>query len=349
MANAEIFAISFVLLMIDRVHSYKSRLQDGPPVEYKIHLQVLNVSLSMNSYWSAFFSEKLDKNNSLKQPDEEFCMPLMDPNSIHIDTFETIKLIVDKCSHSGMYIEYGVKLLSQSVQCFFYRIARLHMAAMNNKLYDSNDEFEKFVTNLLVDYRLITDKFTVVRAPLKKFLELIVYIHDIAYILSKYPGDTIPLDVKEKITKVSKKLLMRIDEDFKMCAIKTTNWHDDKRNRILNLEGLTNDIVPDDNAENVTSENIPSSSEAQAMDSVVSKADDLRKVMTSVFENMFVREMPSEVWNDVFIANILFKESDVQNFINNSPKLQNKVQEYNFEEEEEEEDNENIDIEIEYI
>lgn len=370
MENPLVITACFAVLMIGSISGYKGELVNGLPVKFQNQLEVLKLAVSMNDVWSEIFSEKVTKDiESSEHPDPEICMSMKNPESESIDTFEVIKKILENCHHSGLFVEYGMKLLGHSVKCFFLRFAKIHMSTVEMKSYDSSVQFTEFVQNLLVDYRTIADKLAAVSSDLTNILELANYYRDMVNLSSKYTSDTFPIDLKSRITVVSNKLWKRINEEFGKCACKSTEWFDNENNEIVNLKDIKEidfdaekrkkkekkkkkknkdkenndeekkndkkkkkekDKKKNKNKDKGEAKEVSSDGQTESddekpkekkkdkekkkekkdkkkkikKDPIISHAEELRNIMSRVFDKLQISEMSQGTWEDIFTAYI---------------------------------------------
>lgn len=129
----------------------------------------------MNTECSYGFSEKLKKvTNVKKQLDSDTCIFLTDPTTEFINTFEVIQKILEHCAWSVMYVEYGVYYFVGSFAPVFllqvYAIPFDHRRDNNDK---NTGSFDRFIDDLLDNYRLLIDKLAVVSANLRIPIQLI--------------------------------------------------------------------------------------------------------------------------------------------------------------------------------
>lgn len=272
---------------------YTGQLMDDVSPKYKKNLEILKLTMALNIEWSAIWSEKLKPARDLSQPNPSFCMQLnpVENDTAPIETYKIINTIVSKCSFSGMYLSYGLKLLSHSIMCFFQKHALVHLETVDIFLGNITDNFKEYLRTIMNDYEIIAAKFAAVDASLKILVQLVSFFHEVQTGLTT--GSTQKYESLKKMCKKKRKIL--IAESNKYCAVSTSVWYDRPNKRFVELNV----------AKEATAEKIPS-------DEVLSKAEELRLIMINIFNGMSFEEMPESVWKIIFNDNIYVKNTDFQ-------------------------------------
>lgn len=284
---------SFLFVIVGGAVSYTGQIIDEVSPKYQNHLNILKLTMALNIDWSPVWSEKLKPVSDLSQPNPSFCTQLIlkENNTAPIETYKMIDAIVSKCSFSGMYLSYGLKLLSHSIMCFFQKHALVHLETVDIFLGNKTDRFQTYLQQILKDYETIAAKLAAVGASLKNLVQLVSFLHEVQTEMTtdgKSKRESLRKNCKKK-----RKLLTA--EHQKYCAVSTSVWYDRPNMKLVELN-VTKEA---------TDKKIPS-------DQVLSKAEELRLIMINVFNEMHFREMPEDIWKIIFSDNIYVKKSDFQ-------------------------------------
>lgn len=317
-----------VLLVVRDGLCYTGELMDGLPVEYQKRLQLLQHALAYENRWSPIWSEKLKPDApGLQQPDPEFCTNLIPDVAERrsVDTFAVIKEIVNTCWFSGMYVGYGLNLLSRSVRCFHHRHARLQLAAIDHMMPDANEEtVERYLRNVVTDYQLATDKLAAVESSLKHSVQLVTFYNDVANKLSEIAADVNGDGLRGNVKKAAKKIRKIVESDFKKyCAVPVTDkWYDDKTGNFVDMAEIRAEDVkparsPEDPASSTAEDAVPPASEGRSsvlavLTGAPSRIEYLRQIMRRTFDGLLIELMPQKIWSDIFFNQILMKAIDLQ-------------------------------------
>jgi len=255
--------------------------------EHDYYLEIINRSLAMNDRWSAVFSETLNA-NAFEHPDETFCERVVPVDANIIDTFQAVRTIASKCSHTGMYVKYGVKLLQHSATCFFYRVAVVHLSvtkAVTKTVTDSgpNERFETMLGRLVVDYEVIVDKLAALDAPLDVALKLVVLFEETRTSLPKlsHAAADVQKSLKKDLKHSIKTVSNMVQKEFnRTCAVGLeTDWWDNH----------TNDKIVMAKVKDKTN-----------LDNALDRADQLRELMLRVFGKLTVDKLLPDMWPMIF-------------------------------------------------
>jgi len=277
--------------------NYSNELVDGPPARYRFGLELIKLSLAMNDRWSAIFSEKLNANvNILKHPEPSFCELVFEKDATVIDPFQAVRTIVDKCSHSGMYVKYGVKLLQHSAMCFFQRVTIVHLSVVMIEMHNGpNSKLEEFLKLLIVDYQTVADKLSVMGVSLVVVLKLAMLFEKV---LTQLPTSS----NENPIAKETKTLLSQVNEMVKsefeeVCGEQSKDWWDEKNNTLVNMKNWKKSKRNKENP-----------------DLIMDRINKLRVLMRRVFDNILAEGMPSNAWEMIFTKNVFIELDNLQIF-----------------------------------
>lgn len=322
----------------------QGELMDALPARYRRDLEVLQLSLAMNDKWSAIFSEKLNANvKALQHPDETFCERVTAADSPAIDPFHAVRTIASKCSHSGMYVKYGVKLLQYSAVCFFHRITVMHLSVVSSKMYGGpNEQFERFLDRLVEDYEVIANKLAVVGAPLTNVLQLAVFFREVRTLMAALDERAGPVDVNfgRKTERVTEDVNNMVRDEFdSVCAVKSTDWSDDVNDVVVDMTEVKVKKKKNKNKDKKKDKEKKNDEDAEKKDDdgsdpAISRADALRVLLRREFDKIMAEEMSPDVWRTIFARNLLRKHIDLQKTEENKTNSRTVIEE----EEEEEED-----------
>lgn len=344
-----------LLLAVDGARCLGDKLVKS---EYEARLEVLKLALALNEEWSPVWSEKLNAESvAERHPDPNFCMrltPVVEvdvPADLAVDTYTTIKKIVENCSFSGMYVKFGMSLIGASLQCLFNRFAQIDLSAVTALVENPNDEFHQYLRDLVQDYREIADKLSAVGESLRNLMQLVTFFDDVEKQSTKLTTET---HSKRKVNAfytevkdISGKLGARMDSELELlCAVEELNWYDkdakemvsleefkDKKKKKKNKKKKKKDKKKKGKEDNVESDGQGEGEEKKDKDKDkkgdkkleehIKRANELRVLMRKVFERLLIREMPSKMWEDIFNKNILMNPADIKQVAKSAPK--NKV------------------------
>lgn len=280
------------------------------PPEYEARLQVLKLALALDEEWSAVWSEKLKPRPvAAKHPDKEFCTCLIPAvtgegeDETPIDTYVTVRQIVDQCAFSGLYVEFGMKLISSSIRCLFIRFARVNLSAVTAMVEAGDDQYHEYLRQLVVGYEEIADKLAAVGESLHDLVQLVAFFDDVTKQSIKLTKE----GNREKLTafytevrSISNKIMERLNEEFiKSCAVSKTEWYDKENKESVSL------AVLDDNNSSTSVASID-------QNNMIQRANKLRTLMRTMFERLRIREMTPEMWKEIFTMNILMTPDDMK-------------------------------------
>lgn len=193
-----------------------------------------------------------------KSPNPDWCVQLLpgteeSEESSVVEPFTVIKRVVDECSYSGAYVNYGVRVLGQSIQCFFFRHARIHLSAVLAHASDTTPEFINYVWRLVDDYKLIADKLVAVNQPFMNVVQLATFFHDVAngsvtLDYGQFEDEGVKRDVDatantgalpNNLTEQGYLMYETIENNFdSLCAVKSKQWFDADTNEFVNMAPL---------------------------------------------------------------------------------------------------------------
>lgn len=186
-------------------------------------------------------------------PNPEWCVPLLTgtEGSSVVEPLAVIKRVLGECSHSGAYVDYGARVLGQSIQCFFFRHARIHVSAVLAHESGTTPEFINYVWRLVDDYKLIADKLAAVNEPFMNVVQLATFFHDVAkgsvsfdYDKVEDSGakrDVVPAAnagaLPNHLIKEGQLMYKTIDNNFNsLCAVKSKRWFDADTNEFVDMK-----------------------------------------------------------------------------------------------------------------
>lgn len=313
-------------------------LPEGMPEEYRTNVAVLELALAMDGRWSAVWSERL-KGLDTEHPDPEYCDSLVGPDEAeNVDPFAVVKRVAAKCAYSGLFVEFGVRVLAQSVRCVFYRHARYHLSVVAAGLDNAGPAFADYVKLLMGDFRLVADKLVAVGASLRHLVKMVIFLHDVSEKLSVLDdGNEAAETLRKSMQKKTKALYKAVDSLFDgSCAVTETRWYDHRNGVHVDFK----DFKPDkkkkdkkkkkkkkkkDGDEDDGGEEEKGDEEDEKKDegeekkdeeggssenSMFVKANEMRILMRGVFENLLVEKMPEEMWKMIFTENIQVMDID---------------------------------------
>jgi len=302
-----------------RCDGYPGDLLDGPPARYRHGLELIRLSLAMNDRWSAVFGERLNAGvEAIRHPDPSFCERVYEADATVVDPFRAVRAIAARCSHSGMYVEYGVTLLRHSAMCFFRRVTAAHLSAVEARMHGGPDErFERFLDRLVDDYRAVAAKLSVIGAPVAVVLQLAVFFAWVRSRLRALDENTVGHTLATDAAASAVALREMIETELGVvCAEMGTDWWDEENRTVVDMAPAKNKKKKDKKKKKKkkkkNKENKENKEEEDGDYAVIARADELRILMRRVFDDMIADGMSPEVWEIIFANNLLVRHSDIQ-------------------------------------
>lgn len=345
-------------LLAGRGHCYTRDLSThyALPPDYVSQVKLLELALALNQQWSAVWSEKLIVDTVIL-PDQRYCVKLIEPDADGdtvaraVDVYDVVRLIVSKCYYSGTYVRFGVKMLSHSLRCFFYRHARVHVSVVLARLSDVTPEFVEYLRNLVADYRLIADKLAALDASLWDVAQLMTFFYDVADHAERTPDN---VKLRDRLELKTESLYAVLNEMFSsVCAVDTDEWFDDGKNDFVSMKPVKHKKKDkkkdkkkkDKKKEKKTKDGDEEEAEKEDEDGKEKKKDkekdgdekteekedgddkkekkkkdgenlfprvnELRLIMRTVFSGLMIEGIPDAFWRDIFTETVLVKVSDI--------------------------------------
>jgi len=288
------------------------QLMDELPAAHRYRLELLTAVLALDEEWSPVWSEKLISEAVIMAADLDmtFCKSLGDIGE-PMNTLDVIKRVNRHCSHSGMFVEFGVMALARSVSCLFYRHARVQLDVVLAKILDlknlkepSGKELASHLDRLLEDYQVIADKLATVGAKLTHLITLVMLLDGIrnTLFINDDPKTTVSKlkrNIKSKVGIMIRTLEKKTE---KYCYVEATEWYDVDSDKMLSLDVNESDIEIEGNEPPSTppAENVPT-------DPLLKNAHRLRLISRKVFDGLLLGKLSPAAWKLIFEKNILLK------------------------------------------